>query len=98
MNLSDGGNYDETFVTSDLWGGEFLAGVPYGTYTYTLSKPCHTTVTGTVTVDCSGEMGIEVWDEPVEMTTNNVFFFIGSPFAMLDVTVNLSDGGNYDET
>jgi hypothetical protein len=98
VNLTDGSGYDETFVTWDTWGGEFLADVPYGTYTYTLSKPCHETITGTVTVDCNNDQGVSVNEVLAPKTTNNVFFFIGSPMAQLDVTVNLTDGSGYDET
>ena len=95
VELSDGAGYYQSFVTSDPWGGEFIADVPFGTYTYTISKACHETVTGSVEVDANDGQGVSVFANLVESSTNNVYFFVGSPFALLDATVELSDGAGY---
>ena len=98
VELSDGAGYYESFVTSDPWGGEFIADVPFGTYTYTISKSCHDAVTGSVVVDANDGQGISVFANLMETSTNNVYFFVGSPFALLDATVELTDGAGYYES
>jgi hypothetical protein len=55
-------------------------------------------VTGTVTVDCYSGDVIAVFADPVESTTNTVFFFIGSPLAITGATVQLTDGADYNAT
>ena len=64
VTLTDGADYTESFVTSEMWGGEFLADVPYGSYTYTMEKEGYVTATGSVTVDCNNGANIEVTDAP----------------------------------
>ena len=95
VSLSGEGFY-ESFVTSDPFSGEFIANVPYGTYTYSVSKECYDTVTGEVVVDFNDGMGVSVFATPSPATTNDVFFFVGSPLAMLDATVSLSAPGYYE--
>jgi hypothetical protein len=95
VELFDSNGFYSSFVTSDPFGAETIDDVPYGEYTYVLSKPCHTTVTGTVTVDCNNGDGIAVFDQPVPATSNSVFFFIGELLAELDVTVELSNSDGY---
>jgi hypothetical protein len=91
-----GPGFYESFVTSDPFSGEFIADVPFGEYTYSVSKACHETITGTVTVDCNDGMGVSVFATPSPATSNNVFFFVGSPLAMLDATVELTGDGFYE--
>ena len=96
ITLTDGADFNTSFVTSDPFGGEMIADVPFGEYTYTISTPCYETVSGTITVDCNGEEGIGIFEEPAELTSNNVFFFIGSPLAILGATVTLTDGADFN--
>jgi hypothetical protein len=78
ITLTDGAGFYESFVTSDLWGGEYIADVPFGTYTYTVSKSCYETITGTVEVTCNDGQGVSVFATPVEVS--------------IDVTVSASYG------
>ncbi len=82
-----------TFVTSDPFGGELLENVPYGEYQLDITKTCYADFIDTITVDCNNEMGISVFADLQELTTNNVFFFIteGNPLAALDATVTISN-------
>jgi len=50
-----------SFITSDPFGGEIVENVPYGDYSYTVSKDCYMTTTGDVTVDCNSGMGVSVF-------------------------------------
>ena len=94
VQLTDGADYNVSFVTSDPFGGEIVADVPFGEYSYTITIPCYATTTGTFTVDCNNGDGIAVFIEPTE--ANNVFFFIGSPLAITGATVQLTDGADYN--
>lgn len=96
VNLTDGADFNVSFVTWDTWGGEMVADVPFGEYSYTISKPCYETITGTVVVDCNNGDGIAVVAEPAE--ANNVFFFIGSLLAITGATVEVTNGAGYDTT
>ena len=96
VQVTDGADYNASFVTSDPFGGEILADVPYGDISYTISAPCYATVTGTVTVDCNNGDGIAVFENPAPATTNNVFFFIGDPLAITGATVQVTDGADYN--
>ena len=91
-------NSSFSFVSSDPFGGEMIADVPYGTYSYSISKPCFQTDTGSVVVDCNMGMGISVFSNIAPDTANNVFFFIteagGPPTASLGTTVTLFDANN----
>ncbi len=98
VEVTDGDQYNESFVTSDPFGGEMLPDVPFGEYSYTITTPCMETVTGTVTVDCNEGDGIAVIANPEPSTTNNLFFFIGDPIAILGVTVEVTDGADYYES
>ncbi|MBK9176801.1 MAG: T9SS type A sorting domain-containing protein [Flavobacteriales bacterium] len=98
VQITDGADYNHSFVTWDTWGGEMVGDVPFGEYSYTITTPCYETVSGTVTVDCNNGDGIIVAAEPAEATTNNVFFFIGSPFALIGATVQITDGGDYNHS
>ena len=73
-----------------------VANVPYGTYSYSISKSCFQTDTGTVVVDCNSGMGVSVFSNLSSDTANNVFFFIteGGPLASLGATVNLFNANN----
>ncbi len=94
--VTNGNDYFEVFVTSSPFGGDVLANVPYGDYTYTITTPCYETVTGTMTVSCNNGEGIAVFAEPAPATSNSVFFFIGSPLAIVGSTVELTDGADYN--
>ena len=91
-------NNNFSFVTSDPFGGEMIGNVPYGSYSYSISKPCFQTDTGTVTIDCNGGMGISVFSMLAPDTANNAFFFIteagGPPTASLGTTVTLFNANN----
>lgn len=98
VNLTDGADFNMEFITSDPFGGKMVGNVPFGAYSYTITIPCYEPISGTVTVDCNNGDGIIVSAEPVELTVNNVFFFIGSPFALLGATVDLTDGADYNHS
>ena len=98
VEVTDGADYYESFETSDPFGGEMLENVPFGEYSYTLTKPCMETVTGTVTVDCNEGDGIAVIANPAAATTNNLFFYIGDPMAIIGATVQVTNGADYDTT
>lgn len=98
VNLTDGGDFNMEFITSDPFGGKMVGNVPFGEYSYTITIPCYEPIAGTVTVDCNGGDGIIVSAEPVEVTVNNVFFFIGSPLQIMGATVTLTDGADYNES
>jgi hypothetical protein len=52
-----------------------------------------------VTVECvPGPPSVEVSVVPVEETTENVFFFVGSPLPISGATVNLTGPNGYNET
>ena len=97
VTLYDGADYNYTFVTSDPFG-DMVADVPYGEYSYSITIPCYQPVSGTVTVACNNGDGIAVFTEPVEATTNNVFFFVGSPLQIMGASVTLYDGSDYNYT
>ncbi|MBL0126469.1 MAG: T9SS type A sorting domain-containing protein [Flavobacteriales bacterium] len=98
VQLWDAGTYNTTIVTSDPFGGDMIADVPFGEYSYSITLPCYEPVSGTVMVDCNNGDGIAVFAEPVEATTNGVFFFVGSPLAITGATVQLWDAGTYNTT
>jgi hypothetical protein len=58
---------------------------------------CHETISGTVTVECNGGDGIAIFAEPVELSTNSVFFFVGSPLTIPGASVLLTDGNFFAE-
>ncbi len=95
VELTDGMNYFDSFVTSTEFNGDNIEGVPYGEISYIITLPCYGTITGTVIVDCNNGDGVAVFAEPVEATTNNLFFFVGSPFIITGATVEITDGADY---
>jgi type IX secretion system substrate protein len=70
VTLTDG-TFNEMIETGVDPLGDFFSEVPYGEYTYTISKDCYETITGTVTVACNGTMGVEVIENPVEIIIDN---------------------------
>ncbi|MBK7296931.1 MAG: T9SS type A sorting domain-containing protein [Flavobacteriales bacterium] len=98
VTLTDGADYNETLETGAPFG-DLFENVPFGEYSYSISIPCYEPVSGNVTVDCTGNGdGIAVFAEPVALTANNVFFFVGSPLTIAGATVTLTDGADYNET
>ncbi len=67
VQLWDAGTYNTTIVTSDPFGGDTIADVPFGEHSYSITLPCYEPVSGTVTVDCNNGDGIAVFAEPVEV-------------------------------
>ncbi|MBP6311627.1 MAG: T9SS type A sorting domain-containing protein [Flavobacteriales bacterium] len=98
VTLTDNANYFETLVTGAPFGDAF-ENVPFGEYSYSISIPCYEPLSGSVTVNCpeNGD-GIALFLEPVELTSNAVFFFVGSPLTIPGATVTLTDNANYLET
>ena len=66
VEVTDGADYNVTFVTWSPFGGEMVGDVPFGEYSYTITVPCYETTTGTFTVECNNGEGISVVAEPVE--------------------------------
>ena len=101
VTLTDGNGFNESIVTGNPVGDLFEA-VPYGDYTYTISKNCFVTGTGAVTVDCAGGVGTSVFTSIAANSSNDVFFFLteagGPPFTLSGATVTLTDGGTYNES
>ena len=98
VTLTDGADYNETLETGAPFG-DIFENVPFGEYSYSISIPCYEPVSGNVTVDCTGNGdGIAVFVEPVALTANAVFFFVGSPLTITGATVTLMDGADYNET
>ncbi|MCZ4410775.1 hypothetical protein O3Q51_18305, partial [Cryomorphaceae bacterium 1068] len=90
INLTGPNGYDESIVTGAILG-DLFENVPIGDYNYTITLDCYETVTGTVTVEClGGGQGVSVFENPQEITSNNVFFFVGSPFTLAGATVNMT--------
>ncbi len=77
------------------FSSDILSDVPFGDYQYTITTPCYETVTGTVTVDCNGGLGSVVEANPAPATTNDVFFFVGSPLTINGAFVELYGDGFY---
>lgn len=98
VQVTNGGGFNQSFVTTDTFGGEMLDSVPYGEITYRISAPCYQTLVGTVMVDCNGENGIPVVANPVPNTTNNLYFFIGDPQTILGATVEVTDGADFNQS
>ena len=98
VTLTDGADYNETLETGAPFG-DLFENVPFGEYSYSISIPCYEPVSGNVTVDCTGNGdGIAVFVEPVALTANAVFFFVGSPLTIPGAMVTLTDGADYNET
>ncbi|MGB6036413.1 MAG: T9SS type A sorting domain-containing protein, partial [Cryomorphaceae bacterium] len=97
VSLFDSEGYFETLETGNFLG-DIIENVPYGEYNYTVELDCYETIFGSVTVDCAGGNGVSVAQNPVEQTTNSVFFFIGEPLTLAGATVSLFDSEGYFET
>ncbi len=98
VNLTGPDGYDESIITGAILGDVF-ENVPGGEYEYTITLDCYETITGSVTVECiGGGQGVSVFENPVEITSNNVFFFVGSPLTISGATVNLTGPDGYDES
>ena len=95
VELIGNDGYYSSFITTEFFGGESIGDVPFGEYTYVLSKSCHATVSGTIIVECNNGDGIAIFDQPTPATSNNVFFFIGELLAELDVYVELIGPDGY---
>ena len=98
VQVTNGGGFNQSFVTTDTFGGEMMDSVPYGEITYRISAPCYQTLVGTVMVNCNGENGISVIANPVPNTTNNLYFFIGDPTSILGATVQVTNGGDFNQS
>jgi hypothetical protein len=98
VNMTGPDGYDESIVTGAILG-DLFENVPSGDYDYTITLDCYETITGTVTVECiGGGQGVSVFENPTEITSNNVFFFVGSPFTLAGATVNMTGPDGYDES
>jgi hypothetical protein len=78
VNVTNGTDYDTTFVTWDTFGGQMLGDVPFGAITYTIITPCYETVTGTVTVDCNNGDGILVSANPAPIVIDPTVTLAGN--------------------
>jgi len=98
VNMTGPNGYNETLTTGNPIG-DLFEDVPYGVYDYTITKDCYETVTGSVTVECVGMgMGVSVFENPAEETTEDVFFFVGFPLTLSGAEVNLTGPNGYNET
>ncbi len=97
VNMTGPNGYNETLVTGNPIGDVFEM-VPYGSYSYFITKDCYLTTTGTVTVDANGGMGVSVFETLTAETDNDVFFFVGSPLPLSGVSVNMTGPNGYNET
>ena len=65
---------------------------------FTITTDCYETVSGMVTVECNGAMGISVFEAIAALTANDVFFFLteagGPPLPFNGANVTLTDGGS----
>jgi hypothetical protein len=84
-------------ITLTAFGLNSLENVPYGVYNYTIVAPCYEIVSGQVTVDCNNGDGVGVFEEPAALTTNSVFFFVGSPLNISGATVTVSGDNFFQE-
>jgi hypothetical protein len=98
VNMTGPDGYNESIVTGAILG-DLFENVPEGDYDYTITLNCYETVTGSVSVACiDGNQGVSVFVNPTPITSNNVFFFVGSPFTLSGATVNMTGPNAYDET
>lgn len=84
-------------ITLGGFGSNFIENVPYGDYNYTIVPPCYETVTGSITVSCNNGQGNAVFVEPTPLTTNSVFFFVGSPLNISGAVVTVSGDNFFQE-
>jgi hypothetical protein len=77
--------------------GDVMDNVPYGDYSYTITAPCYESLSGNFTVDCANGEGVAVFAEPVQATSNSVFFFVGSPLSISGATVTVSGDDFFQE-
>jgi hypothetical protein len=84
-------------ITLGAFDPNTIENVPFGEYNYTIVAPCYEIVNGTVTVECTNGDGIGVFEEPALLTTNSVFFFVGSPLSISGATVTVSGDDFFQE-
>jgi hypothetical protein len=103
VNLTDGVNtYDYDVTEFD----NIIADVIFGTYIYTFTQAggCFADITGMVVIDCasidpmSGNVLLNILDEGIAETSNDIFFFVGSPLPLGGATVTMTGPGGYNET
>ncbi|WP_432671857.1 T9SS type A sorting domain-containing protein [Flavobacterium sp. SM2513] len=91
INLTNG-TFNQT-ITSGNPLGDFFASVPFGTYTYTISKNCFQTATGQVIVNCNAGDPNFVSSIPVALTTNDVNISMSNfGFNPSGFSINLTNG------
>ncbi|PTL99273.1 MAG: hypothetical protein DA407_16885, partial [Bacteroidetes bacterium] len=73
INLTDGGAYDQSIITGADPLGDVFSAVPYGAYTYIITKDCYVPKMGAVTVDANGGMGVSIVDTVTATTSAPVF-------------------------
>ena len=84
---------DGNSQTTDALGQTVFTGLIDGTHDCSVSATCFNPIAGSVTIagaDANASLALD------EQTTNNVFFFIGSPFAIIGATVQITDGADYN--
>ena len=94
VSLYNNDGYFQSITTGNFLG-DIINDVPYGEYSYSVEAPCYQSIFGTVTVDCAEGNGVLVAENPVENTTNSVFFFIGDPLTLPGATVSLYNNDGY---
>ncbi len=84
---------DGNFQSTDAAGQAIFAGLADNTYEYTVSAACYTSGLGSITIaGTDGDASLAL----VALTTNNVFFFVGSPLQIMGASVTLYDGADYN--
>ncbi len=85
---------DGNFLSTDAAGEVIFTGLADNTYEYSVTAACYATGLGSITIagaDATASLALEA------TTTNNVFFFIGSPLAIVGAEVYLTNGNDYFE-
>ena len=96
INLTNG-TFNQTIVSGNPLGDYFSA-VPFGTYTYTITKNCFQTATGQVIVNCNAGDPNFVFAVPVAKTTNDLLVYMSNfGFNPEGFTINLTNA-TYNES